>query len=128
VFVATAKGLRNMEAVHPQAVVMKQVDDMTLTVEEKAGQVVLSADVTAISAEAVTQIQQVVAGFQAMALLGAENQPDIAALLKSLTFTANDRALRMQISCPVQTVVDMIRTKMEQEAQAQPATGAPAAP
>ena len=127
-FLATAKGLRDMEAIHPKAVVMKQVDDMTLTLGEKGNALVLAANVTAVSAEAVTQIQQVVAGFQAMALLGAENKPEMVDLAKSLTFTANDRTLQMEMSCPVQTVIQMIRSKIAEDAQAKPAPSAPTTP
>lgn len=104
VFLAAAKDIQDMQGVRPKAAILKHIQDLVLSVDEKEGNVVADLTLVADTGPSATRFAQVVQGLQAAALLNEADKPQLAELARRLTVRSNGRSVQVTLALPVDTV------------------------
>jgi hypothetical protein len=96
-----AQGLADNVPVPPQAQVLKKADGMRLAIAETGGNVAINLAMKTKTAEVAQQVQQVVQGMLALAVLGQNNNPDLQDLIQGLKVSGGDRLVTVELNYPV---------------------------
>lgn len=95
------QGLGENVPVPPQAQVLKKADGMRLVVTEGAGNLAINLSMKTKTAEVAQQVQDVVQGMMALAVLGQNGNPDLQDLIRGLKVSGGDRMVTVDLSYPV---------------------------
>jgi len=118
-----AADVKDLVANNPQAAVLQQADSVTLHLAADAQGLQVTAGLKAATPEAAQQAQQVMQGFQSLALLQAGRNPDVAAIAQSTSIRADGRQVHVAMTLPLDLVRRLIARKRAAGAPAlQPAT------
>lgn len=104
IFMAAAKGIRDIRGVHPKAAMLKRIEDMIFSLDQREGKVVATLAVTADTEESSNMLRQTLKGLQAFALLNAAAKPKLAEIAEKLNIRSAGRTLRVSLAVPVEDV------------------------
>ncbi len=117
IFMALAEGFYGTDQLPPQAQIFKQAEGGKVVAGERADRLFLTVSLKAKTADACTQMQQVLQGFQALMALSKTDDPDITALLNSIKITTNDRIVSVSLDYPEQQALEKLAALTDKKAK-----------
>lgn len=99
-FLAAAQGFSEAAPVPPQARVLKMADGLRLSLGEISGQVQASLALSTKNSDGARQVQQVVQGMLALAVLGGSEDPDLQMVLNGTRVSLSERVVTLNLSVP----------------------------
>jgi hypothetical protein len=123
-----AHGIAAIVGSQPKAEALKQAEALSLRITTPdAGTLRAALSVTAANDQTARQIQQALAGIQAIAQLRAADDPQSAALAARTSITGNGRTVEVALTLSVDQLVTLLRPHLQPNADAPtPPPGAPA--
>jgi hypothetical protein len=115
-FLAMAAGFSENAPIPPQANVLKMTEAGRILLGETGTQVFLSATLKAKSAEAGSQMQQILQGLLALAALSQSANQDLQALVQATKVTTNDRMVTVDVQLPAATIVQKMQEQWQRQA------------
>jgi hypothetical protein len=106
-----AQGLTDNVPVPPQAQILKKADGMRLAISEAGGNVAVNLAMKTKTAEVAQQVQQVVQGMMALAVLGQNNNPDLQELIQGLKVSGSERLVTVELNYPVAKALQKMEEK-----------------
>jgi hypothetical protein len=98
---------------NPRAAVFRQARGIRLSLLSEVSRLLLDLDLEAATDVAAVQIQQMIQGFQAMALLQGAERPEIAALAQTLRVTAEGPRVRASLALDAASAARLLREAPE---------------
>jgi hypothetical protein len=108
-FVGAAEGFSSDATIPPQAQVLKMADGGRAVLGESADHLFLNIALKAKSAEVVTQMQQTIQGFIALASLTQPDNKDLQQLARAVRVSAEDRVISFNVEFPVDQAIQKMR-------------------
>lgn len=97
------------------AVMVQNLDSGCLRAWEENGSTLkLQVNLKATNAEAAAPIEQLLRGFQAMGVLQAQKNPELAKLAQALNITRNNAELAVEFSYATEALFNMVKARMGQ--------------
>ena len=99
-FVAAAQGFSELAPFPPQAQVLRMADGLRLNLGEFANEVRASLTLNTRTAESAQQVQQIVQGLLALAMLTQHDQPEVQTLLQGTRVARSDKLVTLNLALP----------------------------
>ncbi|MHC4884239.1 MAG: hypothetical protein ACYTGH_04050 [Planctomycetota bacterium] len=112
--VGVARGLNRMEGIHPDAAIVRKMEDVTLSLQEGREGLDLQTEVSTQSAQTAGQLLEVAQGMLALAQLSEESQPRLAELSRKIKLEASATLLRARARFTQRQVHERVRGLLRQ--------------
>lgn len=115
-----AVDVKDLVANNPQAAVLQQANSISVLATADAQGVQVAGTLKADNAEAAQQVQQVLQGFQSLALLQGGKNPDFATIAQTTAITVEGQAVHVAMTVPLDLVRRLMARKHGAGARATP--------
>lgn len=106
----SAQGLATLTGAQPQVQMLKQAEALNLTVNTPDEQTLaLKMGVATKDAATAQQLQQALVGIQALTMMNAKDQPDLAALAQQLSIQLQERKLDLSLNLNAATLTNLLK-------------------
>jgi hypothetical protein len=116
---AGALGIEELAKLPPQAAMLKQLEAFNLQAGESGDNLVLALRLRAADGASAKQMTQALQGLQALALLNAQQQPEVAELAQALEINRTDLAVNLRLEQQLDALVAALQ-QLHQRQQTQP--------
>jgi hypothetical protein len=122
-----AAGVGDIVGANPQAAMLKQTDALALTLGETADKVFGQLSLQGQTAEVAANTTKLLQGLIAMVQLSANEQPQLAELVKNLSISQTDKTTQVRFEAPTQTIFQFLKDQWakQKSTQGQPPATAP---
>jgi hypothetical protein len=108
---AVADGFQSMAKLPPQANGLKNAESAQVVAGEKADKVFVNVALNAKNAESATQMQQVLQGLLALAMLSQDENKDLATLVQGLKVGGAEKTVSVNLELPAETIIAKVNEK-----------------
>ena len=99
-FMAAAQGFSELAPIPPQAQVLRMAEGVRLNVGEFGDEVRATVALSTRTIESAQQVQQIVQGLLALALLTQNNQPELQSLLQASRVSREEKLVTLNLALP----------------------------
>ncbi|MBN2713069.1 MAG: hypothetical protein JXR97_11660 [Planctomycetes bacterium] len=124
IMVAAANGLNELEGINPQAAVLKKIVNAYLSFEESDSDLLGTLKLEAENEETVINIKQMILGVQGMAMITAEQKPELAKIAQTIAVDSKGSNLTASIACPFEMIKKVIEREIQKKLNYQKAMNA----
>jgi hypothetical protein len=114
-FLAAAQGISERMHIPPKAQVLKMADSLRLVLGEAADKLCLDAVLKTKTPESCQQVQQVLQGLVALALLSQTQNPDLLELAQSAKVSASGQTVNLRLQFSVARAIERIKEQEQKK-------------